>query len=180
MLFDRGGEPGSHACNVKDQTSIEDLYRKYATMVVRRARTLLGDEQSANDAMQEVFVRALRAGASFRGEASPVTWLYRVTTNYCLNQIRDTARRRELLERQGPATDAGPDRAQEDRFAVARLLETLRDDLQEIAVYYFIDQMNQDEIAEILGVSRRTVGNRLQEFRQSAEHVFKDVLEPAR
>jgi RNA polymerase sigma-70 factor (ECF subfamily) len=159
-----------------DLAAVEEIYRRYGSLVLRRARSILGDEQAARDAMQEVFVRALRSMESFRGEASPATWLYRVTTNYCLNQIRDEARRRALLAEQGaPAPRAG-DPSAESRMTVVEVLGLVPEELREVAIYYYVDQMNQDEIAALLGVSRRTVGNRLEAFREAARAESRDAV----
>ncbi len=147
--------------------SIEELYQRYGALVRRRARAILGEEQAALDAMQEVFVRAMRERDGFRGEASPVTWLYRITTNLCLNRVRDHARRRELMEAQGPPP-AGAPADSEDKAILASVLARVPEELREIAVYYYVDEMNQDEIAELTGLGRRTVGNRLEEFRAKA------------
>jgi RNA polymerase sigma-70 factor (ECF subfamily) len=149
------------------QTEVEALYRQYGAIVLRRARTILGDEQAAKDAMQEVFIRVLRGGAGFRQEASPATWLYRITTNLCLNHLRDVGRRARRLRSQACASEAAPSRV-EDQLMIQRLLEQIPDELREIAIYYHVDHMNQDEIAEIIGVSRRTVGNRLEQFKMQA------------
>lgn len=151
---------------------IEELYRRHGAMVLRRARRILGEEEAARDAMQEVFVKVMRDRESFRGESSPVTWLYKVTTNLCLNKIRDASRRRALLAQSAPVEPAASAPAPEERAGIAAFLATLPDELREIAVYYFVDEMNQDEIAEIVGVSRRTVGNRLDEFRVAARAAF--------
>jgi RNA polymerase sigma-70 factor (ECF subfamily) len=51
---------------------------------------------------------------------------------------------------------------------VRQLLLEVPEQLREIAVYYYVDQMDQEEIAALLGVSRRTVGNRLEEFKAAA------------
>jgi RNA polymerase sigma-70 factor (ECF subfamily) len=152
---------------------VETLYRTYGPMVLRRARAILGEEQAARDAMQEVFVRVLGGAEAFRGEASPTTWLYRMTTNLCLNTIRDGARRADLLAERW-IVDEKLDAGHEGRLTVRRVLHGLPDELREIAVYYFVDQMNQDEIAELIGVSRRTVGNRLDEFRARARAAVED------
>jgi len=127
----------------------------------------LRDEQAALDAMQEVFIRAIRAGSEFRHEACPMTWLYRITTNYCLNAIRDHARRDELLRGKLPPSDEEPLSA-EDRHTVLQLLARVPADVGEVAVLYFIDEMKQEEVAEHLGASRRYVRDRLEAFRTAA------------
>jgi RNA polymerase sigma-70 factor (ECF subfamily) len=136
-------------------------------MVQRRARQLLGSDAAAQDAMQEVFLKVLHAGDDFRREASAVTWLYRIVTNHCLNVIRDDVRHRELLVERSPAIP--PTTAPtEDRLTLRQLLAAVPEELREIAIYYYVDQMNQDEIAQLLGLARSTVGNRLAEFRARA------------
>src|SRR5579859_6452130 len=136
-----------------DLGSIEELYSRHGPMVLRRARAILGDEQAARDAMQEVFVRAIREIEGFRGEASPVTWLYRITTNYCLNKIRDAARRRELMAEQGTPVEDSRETSPEAKALLRSILAKVPEELREVAVYYYADEMNQDEIAELLGVS---------------------------
>jgi RNA polymerase sigma-70 factor (ECF subfamily) len=160
-----------------ERAAIEDLYRRYGPAVLRRARAILGDGARAEDAMQEVFIRALKTDLDFSG-ASPMTWLYRVTTNYCLNLRRDHARRTKLLEVRHTKNDAA-EATQEERMAASQLLDRVPLELAQIAVYYYIDEMNQDEIAEIVGVSRRTVGNRLEAFRALAKSTFGERLEAA-
>jgi RNA polymerase sigma-70 factor (ECF subfamily) len=157
--------------------SIEDLYRTYGPSVLRRARALLGDEHSARDAMQEVFVRAIQSNVKFNDGISPMTWFYRVTTNYCLNQIRNQGRRLRMLSRQ--STEEQTAGSTEDRVAVKEMLGRVPDELAQIAVYYFIDHMKQEEIAEIVGVSRRTIGNRLEEFKKLARIELNEELEIA-
>lgn len=150
-----------------DRDEIEGLYRTYGPAVLRRARAILGDEAAARDAMQEVFVRAFTHAEAFRGEALPMTWLYRITTNLCLNRVRDESRQRDLLLTQRPAEEPSAP-SMEDGATLSAILRRVPAELQEIAVYYFVDGMSHDEIAELLAVSRRTVGNRVQEFLDAA------------
>jgi RNA polymerase sigma-70 factor (ECF subfamily) len=155
-----------------DRAELEALYRSYGPLVRRRARTLLGDDLEAQDAVQEVFVRVIGAMREFRGQSQPSTWLYRITTNLCLNRIRDARRRRERLARlgEGQAGRSQPSQQApvEARATLRRLLAHLPPELAEIAVYYHVDEMDQAEIANILGVSRRTIGYRLDRFRVEA------------
>ncbi len=157
--------------------SIQELYERYGPVVFRRARLLLRDEAAAWDALQEVFVRALRHRSSFRQEAELTTWLYRITTNHCFNVLRDTARRREKLRQEGPPPGTSAAGGPELQIIVAQILDRLPVDLAEIAVYHHVDQMSHEEIAEILGVSRRTVGNRLKEFHARADALLGRKLE---
>jgi RNA polymerase sigma-70 factor (ECF subfamily) len=157
--------------------SIEELYRTYGPSVLRRARVLLGDEQSARDAMQEVFVRAMQSKVEFHEGVSPMTWFYRVTTNYCLNTIRNQSRRLRVLSSQ-PLVEAAESGA-EDRVAIKEILGRVPEELGQIAVYYFVDHMKQEEIAELIGVSRRTIGNRLEEFKKLARVELNEELEIA-
>jgi len=166
----------------------EQLYRSHGPLVFRRARALLGNDAAAWDAVQEVFMRAVRSESSFRRESSPSTWLYRVTTNYCLNAIRDSTRQRSLLADaatcQGEglsdhAHQAASGRLPELRVLLASVLERVPAELCEIAIYYHVDRMNQDEIAAIVGTSRKTVGNRLREFLACTEALMELPQEAA-
>jgi RNA polymerase sigma factor (sigma-70 family) len=147
-----------------EQVELEDLYARYSHSVFRRARTLLGNADAARDAMQEVFLRALRAEERQAFVPNPQGWLYRTTTNLCLNGLRDSKRRGELLSAWKPhqiSTDPA-----ESRLAVRCILERVPEDLRDVAIYYYVDELSHEEIASLMGVSRRTVGNRLATFHE--------------
>jgi RNA polymerase sigma-70 factor (ECF subfamily) len=147
------------------------FYEKYGGLVFRRARAILREEQPAKDVTQEVFVRALGSKNDLSNQPSPVAWLYRVTTNCCLNLLRDRKRRGELEAENLSADDANVPQP-EVRLTLARLLDRLPEDLREIAVYYYLDDMKQHEIAEILGVSQRTISTRLDQFRAAVQDAW--------
>jgi RNA polymerase sigma-70 factor (ECF subfamily) len=158
-----------------NRAEIEDLYRRYGALVRRRARSILGDDHEAQDAMQEVFVRVIAAMAEFRGQSQPSTWLYRITTNLCLNRIRDNRRRRDRLAESAedgnePMTPAQPP-SPEARTTLRSVLSRVEEELATVAVYYYVDDMDQAEIAAVLGVSRRTIGYRLDRFREEAQRI---------
>lgn len=150
-----------------DDSTIDQLYRRYGPVVLRRARAILGDEEQARDLVQEVFVQVLEKKGGFRGEASPMTWIYRITTNLSLNRLRDGRRRTQLLHERPAPPDAVEPQV-DARLTLAAILRQVPEELGAIAIYHHVDRMSHAEIAEILGVSRRTVGNRLEEFRRRA------------
>ena len=122
-------------------------------------------------------MRALQTNVKFHEGISPMTWFYRVTTNYCLNMLRNQGRRLRVLASQ--RVEESERSIAEDRVAVKQLLALVPEELGQIAVYYFVDHMKQDEIAEIMGVSRRTIGNRLEEFKRLARVELNEELEIA-
>jgi RNA polymerase sigma-70 factor (ECF subfamily) len=157
---------------------IGELYESHGPVVFRRARRLLASDEAAWDALQEIFMRVVRHAGRFRREASPTTWLYRITTNYCLNVLRDAARRQEKLEAMARDTPDGARRADPElRLALAALMLRLPEALCEIAIYHHLDRMTQDEIAGVTGLSRRTVGNRLKEFQDLAQAALGPATE---
>jgi RNA polymerase sigma-70 factor (ECF subfamily) len=147
------------------QALVEDLYRRYGSAVERRARSILGDRDAAADAVQEVFFRVLQKYEQFRGESSPMTWLYRVTTNHCLNQLRNEKRRGELL---GELPRNGKDRARRMELSpdIRSSLHALPEGVAAAGIYYYLDGMTHEEIAALLDVSRRTAGNWVEKFQK--------------
>jgi len=152
---------------------IDTLYRQYGGVVLRRIRRFYrGDE--AEDVLQEVFMRVIDKIDSFRGESSLTTWLYQLTTRYCLNRLRNSNRRQELWAEQSDAVywSQPVSTANQERQALYReLWRELDEDLLNIGVYYYLDGMTHAEIARVLGVSRRTIGNRLIELQRRAKEV---------
>jgi RNA polymerase sigma-70 factor (ECF subfamily) len=145
------------------EAKVRAFYQRYGRVVVGRARVLLGDLDAAHDALQEVLLRVITSEAHILDEPAPTAWLYRVTTNLCLNRLRNEKRRIELLEAHARAAGAPPAAfgSPEIRAVVRQILGRMPEEMQEIAVYRYIDEMTHDEIAELVGVSPRTVGNRL-------------------
>jgi RNA polymerase sigma-70 factor (ECF subfamily) len=150
---------------------IHSLYSGYRGKVLKRARQLLWNEQAAEDATQEVFLRLLASDERALVHPEPLAWLYRVTTNLCLNRLRDEKRRAMLIAR-NPRTERQPENTAEVRAVVVDILRRVPSELQEIAIYYHADGMTCDEIATLVGVSRRTIGNRLVEFQSAATGVM--------
>ncbi len=147
------------------EIDIEALYRQYGALVRRRIRRFFSDEE-ADDVLQEVFTRVIVRQASFRGDSAPSTWLYQVTTRHCLNRLRDRSRRDALWTERGGVYWSGPISSadQEARSRLAQAWRDLDDELVTIGIYYHLDGLTHERIAELVGCSRRTVGNRLAEL----------------
>jgi RNA polymerase sigma-70 factor, ECF subfamily len=75
--------------------AFDALVRQYEHQVLRLALHLTGSEQDAEDIYQEAFLKAFRYIGNFRFECSFYTWIYRIVTNLCLDQLRRRKTRRE-------------------------------------------------------------------------------------
>jgi RNA polymerase sigma factor (sigma-70 family) len=139
---------------------IERIYRDHGHVVLRRAEQILGDRDEAVDVMQELFASLMDDPAQFDGRSRITTWLYSATTHSCLNRIRNRKTRARILASAELRGAAGP-RA-EQIAAVRQLLTRMPEELARVAVYYYIDEMTHDEIARLIGCSRRQVGNLLE------------------
>lgn len=99
-------------------------------------------------------------------DSAALAWIYRISTNYCLNQIRDRGRQAEPTAPEelpeGDGVSVEPQLL--DRELAMKLVERTPEKLKETVVLYYVDGLEQEQVAKVLGISRRTVINRLQEF----------------
>jgi RNA polymerase sigma-70 factor, ECF subfamily len=153
---------------------LRELYEKYALHVHRRARQLVGNESDAWDVVQNVFVRIFESPSAFRGEARPMTYLYRVTTNLSLNLLRAKAIRQAAAPEVTAAQQVEPDAQAEARNLLMALASRLDDRQLNIAALHYAFGLLQEEIAEVLGLSRKTIGKELAEVRQVAATLSLD------
>ncbi|MEQ8274313.1 MAG: sigma-70 family RNA polymerase sigma factor [Deltaproteobacteria bacterium] len=152
------------------EVEVEDWYRRFGPMVLRRCRRLLADEEQAVDAMHDVFVQLLRNEDRLDGSA-PSSLLFRMATNVCLNKIRTKKRhpedkQAELLDALAALDDP------EARTGAARFLSNLfgreQPSTATIAVLHLLDGMTHEEVAEVVGLSVSGVRKRLRVLRANA------------
>ncbi len=150
-------------CRRGDPEAQRRVFERYKDRVFSIAFNFLkGDDAGAQDITQEVFVKVFRAAKSFRQDARLSTWLYRITANACMDEMRK--RRRVVLFGDVPP-QLSPAVAQHEpaeldpdvKAALGRLTPKLR-----IAVLLrYFDDLSYDEIADALDVSAGTVASRL-------------------
>ena len=143
---------------------LAELYRRYGPTIYARCRRLLRDEVAAEDATQEVFLRVFRHIESAPSDQAALAWIYRISTNFCLNHIRDRSRQAEPVESLPEEVSDHPEPPMLDKDLAMRLLNRAPEYLRAPAILYYVDGLEQAQVAELLGISRRTVINRLNEF----------------
>ncbi len=145
---------------------IAGLYKTWGPAIYRRCLRLLRDQEAARDATQEVFRKALSSPEKLADPDTALPFIYRIATNHCLNERRNTGRRgeTELMD-----LDVASDQADfPQRRLVQRVLSRFDAKTQSIAVAVLVDGMEHEEVADALGLSRKTVSRKLARFLEHA------------
>lgn len=156
---------------------LKELYATCGSAVYARCRYLLKDAAAAEDAMQEVFARALVNEATFRGEASPLTWLVKIATHHCLNVLRGdgAAWRQDYAAVQVVRGEGhGGPAALEARDLVRRSLARFDLETQRAVVHYWVDDLTLQEVAALLERSVPTIRKRLEAFAAATGQAMKE------
>ncbi len=145
-----------------------ELARAYAPAIYRLAYARTGSRADAEDIMQEVFVRLLRAGPDFADRAHARAWLLRVAANCANDWFRAPWRRRE-----GPLTDSLPAPEHEDGGVVEAVLALPAKYRTAVHLYYY-EELSVAEIAKITGKSESAVKSRLFRARAMLREALKE------
>lgn len=169
----------------------EELVRRYGTMVYNLALSLTGNRADAEDLAQDALGKAIQAWSSFRGEADPGSWLYRITVNTWKNTLRSKSKWNFLrfFSRDGqeevlsePADLPGPDQTPEalaekaeKKRHIEKALERLTPEERAVLVLRELDGRGYEEIARSLEIPLGTVKSRLARARDIlAEELSKE------
>jgi RNA polymerase sigma-70 factor (ECF subfamily) len=154
---------------VDPATDPQAAYRAFGPALVRKAERMLRSREDAIDVVHAVFVDLIPTW----NPNVDLPYLYKAVTHRCLNLVRDRSTRARLLEREPiAAAPVGRVRLDDEVVGVgliAALAERLDDGHLQILVCRFVDDMTQEEIAAHLGVSRKTVGKRLDRIRDAVQ-----------
>ena len=169
-----------------DQEAFEQLVRDNQNRVYSLAVRLVGDREEAADLAQEAFLRAWQGLAAFQGESSFSTWIYRLTTNVCIDYLRRKKRRQEVEpavslddEDSGWAepADAGQDpqrkleEAERSR-ALSRGLERLPEHQRQVLVMRELSGLSYQEIGAATGLDLGTVKSRIARARLALRKIL--------
>jgi len=159
-----------------DREAFDTLLARHQASVFRLARYLTGNQDQAEDVLQQTFLSAWQGAAGFRGESSIRTWLLTIARNAALTRRKQAAR--EPID-ETPLEDlgiragwGGPDpeqlaaaAEQRDRLAVA--LASLVPEEREILTLRDLEGIAGDEVATMLGLSLAAMKSRLHRARLS-------------
>lgn len=162
-----------------DNDAFGILVETYQDRVFNLAVRMSGNTDDAFDLAQEAFFRAWRGLSGFQFEASFSTWLFRLTSNVCLDWLRAKKRRptvsltsvgdeEETVQLDLPDPGMGPEElliAAENRSTLAAAMNALPVEYRQILTLRAIDDLSYTEIAEVLQLREGTVKSRLSRAR---------------
>lgn len=155
-----------------DVSAFEQLMCKHQKSVINTIYRFIGNRADAEELAQEVFLKVYNSAQKYKPKAKFSTWLYKITTNLCLNEIRrkrlETVSLDDLAEETNDFIDARqipPDIALERKelaFCVKKAVESLPEKQRMALILREYDDLSYKEIAEVMRCSVASVQSRLQ------------------
>ncbi|MEW6666372.1 MAG: sigma-70 family RNA polymerase sigma factor [Thermodesulfobacteriota bacterium] len=158
--------------------AFEEFIRKYEDRIYNLCRYMMGNQQDAQDAAQDAFLKAYKNIGDFRPEASLYSWLYRIAVNTCLDHKKKksiTILRDQPVSEEEPSGGPSPEATLESK----RITETVQSALQQLPkklrpaiVLREIEGLSYEEIAEVLHTSVGTVKSRISRAREELRRIL--------
>ncbi len=164
-----------------DRSAFEVILLRHQDRIYNLCRYMLQDPQNAQDAAQDVFLKAYKALKDFRPDASLYTWLYRIAVTTCLDYRRKSRRevfRSEPLTEDLPSDEHSPHQLYESRKITETIqlaLQKLPEKLRAAIVLREIEELSYVEIAEVLHTSVGTVKSRIWRARDQLRRLLKKI-----
>lgn len=175
-----------------DVAAFEELIESYQKKIFNLAYRILGNYDDAGDMAQEALIRIFRSIASFKEQSSFSTWVYRITTNVCLDEIRKKKNKKVIsldeeirmedgeMKRQIMSDDIQPDEAaelEELRTFVSDAINSLPEDQRLVITLRDIQGLSYEEISSVLDCPSGTVKSRINRARQALKNVLSTKRE---
>ncbi|HEX2040045.1 MAG TPA: RNA polymerase sigma factor [Acidimicrobiales bacterium] len=166
-----------------DRRALDTLLRRHYPFVYGLCRRMTGNDADAADAAQDALVAIVRGLARFDGRSRFSTWVYRVATNVCLDELRRRRRRPEPRDdalSARPASTTALDSSVADRVDVDAALRSLPADYRAAVVLRDLCGLDYDEIATVLGIPPGTVRSRISRGRAAVAERLGNPSRPDR
>jgi RNA polymerase sigma-70 factor, ECF subfamily len=174
-------------CMSQDPDAYNELFALYNRRIFNTAYRILGEESSAEDALQETLLNVYRGISNFRGDAKISTWISRITINVCLGMLRKGKNRqyidiedeyaKQLPAELTPCTDPLAYASLEELRSLVHEVFNRMSDKQGIVVRLHDMEGNTiQDIAQIIGCPAGTVKSRLFYGRQEFKTIFNSLL----
>lgn len=175
-----------------DIGAFEQLVENYQKKVFNIALRMIGNYDDAGDLTQEVFIRVFKSIKSFKEQSSFSTWLYRITTNVCLDELRKRKNKKVIsldeelklddseVKRQIESDDPSPEETAEKeelKKIIKKAINDLTEEHRVVIVLRDIQGFSYEEISRIINCPEGTVKSRINRARQALKELLKSKRE---
>lgn len=154
------------------------LCGRYQERVWRVCYRLVGNQEDASDATQEVLVTMFMQRARFRQDSRYSTWVYGIAIRTCLMLRRGSGRRRQretrVAEQRGKQAAAGNDNPQDTALDLAQILDTLDDGDRALLIMKYAEGHRYSDLAAMFGMTASACKMRISRARQQLKEKFPD------
>lgn len=170
-----------------DGAAFSELMAQHESRMYAVTLRMCANREDAQDCLQDAMLRIYRAIGSFKGQSAFSTWIYRITMNTCLDELRRRKSRSAssldtLLESGWSPADEDdvPERhaiASEQRRTIDQAISQLPEDMRAAVVLRDIQGFTYDEIADMLGANIGTVKSRISRGRERLRQILRENAE---
>ena len=170
-----------------DVQAFEELMQSHESRIYAIALRMMGNREDAQDCAQEAMVRIYRAMGSFKGQSALATWIYRITMNTCLDELRRRKARKvtsldSLVDNGWSPTDTGDTPEEhglrvEKQTALNQAIQSLPDDMRAAIILRDVKGYSYDEIASILDANVGTIKSRISRGREKLREILSKQSE---
>ena len=170
-----------------DAYAFEQLMAAHESKMYAVALRMCGNREDAQDCLQEAMIRVYRAMSGFKGQSSFSTWVYRITMNSCLDELRRRKARTAtsldaMLENGFAPSDEGdtPEQSSlrsEQRRVLERAIADLPEDMRAAIVLRDVQGLSYDEIARTLDANVGTIKSRISRGREKLRAMLSEQPE---
>ena len=153
----------------------ESLHTEYRTMVRQMCLGFMkGDRDKANDLAQEVFINIWNALESFRSESSFKTWIYRITVNTCLQQIRKENKNvRVPIENIQVGAEEKNDHDEETYSSLYQAIGQLSE-VDRLVIMMMLEDLEYSDISKMVGVTENNLRVKIHRIKERLKKLMQD------
>lgn len=158
---------------------------EYKKLIFKVVRTYADQPQDGEDLFQEILIQLWSSVPGFKGDAKETTWIYRVALHTALVWRRTEKRKKKRFQtqfldvREISKADGDPNELSQDQYVLDQVYESIRQlpKFESSILLLFLDGLNYDQIAEVLGISKSNVGVRLNRAKKKLAQLMKGVID---
>lgn len=158
-----------------EQDLFQQLYQQYFAIVYRICKGYFkGDAELAGDMVQEVFIKVWERHDFFKNECQVSTWIYRITVNVCLTEIRRRKNYTNRINQLDPVSENQTERMEEEIGILNRCIARLNE-ADRILALLILEDLSQQDIAQILGLSEVNARVRIHRLKEKLRLIYLEI-----